>query len=58
MNPPLPTSMFRRQHAELQKMARSLTAAALTPGSDAGEIQRLLRRFVGKLRVHAIRWRT
>ena len=34
-------------------MARDLTKLAMTPGADATGIQRELRRFVGKLRVHA-----
>ena len=47
------TKEFRRQHRELQKLARVLTRAALVSGTPATEIQAHLARFVGKLRVHA-----
>lgn len=48
-----PTQKFRRQHHELQGLAGVLSRTALSPGADATEIQRALRRFIGKLRVHA-----
>ena len=47
------TRRFRRQHRELQKLAALLLKEAHRPGSDATTIQRALRRFVGKLRIHA-----
>ncbi len=48
-----PTQTFRRQHRELQRLANELGTAALTPGYDAERIAVALRRFIGKLRVHA-----
>ena len=48
-----PTHRFRRQHGELQGLAQKLLLLAVTPGVEARELQRLLARFAGKLRVHA-----
>ncbi|MCB9597090.1 MAG: hemerythrin domain-containing protein [Sandaracinaceae bacterium] len=45
--------MFRRQHRELQKLAHELSKAAMTTHYDAERILVSLRRFIGKLRVHA-----
>jgi len=53
MIPETPTKKFRRQHRDLQKLAQELSRAALRPGHDAERIQVSLRRFIGKLRVHA-----
>lgn len=51
--PDSPTKTFRRQHRELQKLANDLSKASLTSAYDAERIQVALRRFIGKLRVHA-----
>jgi iron-sulfur cluster repair protein YtfE (RIC family) len=48
-----PTERFRRQHRELQQLAKTLTTVAVTPGADSREIRRHLATFAGKLRVHA-----
>jgi len=48
-----PTHRFRRQHGELQGLAQKLLRLAVTPGTEARELRRLLAQFAGKLRVHA-----
>jgi hypothetical protein len=48
-----PTRRFRRQHAELQVLAKELIKRALVPSANAPELRRLLAQFAGKLRVHA-----
>ena len=48
-----PTHTFRRQHRELRRLAQELSTASLSSTFDADRIHVALRRFIGKLRVHA-----